>query len=84
LRDLVWLPAEFTWVNGGEAVGLIPVRYPGSEASTDDALRLSRKTEWVPLGESGFAGRGQRMLATNAAEMPLLDVREIALRAHDS
>src|SRR5262249_7747525 len=26
-RDLVWVPAEFTWSNGGEAMGLIPARY---------------------------------------------------------
>jgi protein involved in temperature-dependent protein secretion len=26
LRDLVWMPAEFTWSNGGSAVGLIPTR----------------------------------------------------------
>ena len=29
LRDLVWLPVHFTWANEGEAVGLIPSRYPG-------------------------------------------------------
>jgi type VI secretion system protein ImpE len=80
LRDLVWLPAELTWANGGEALGLIPVRYPGSESSEDDALRLSRKTEWLPLGDSAFAGRGQRMLTTSAIDLPLLEVREIALR----
>ena len=45
-RDLVWLPAEITWANGGEAMGLLPVRYPGSERSTDAAIRLARKTEW--------------------------------------
>jgi type VI secretion system protein ImpE len=80
LRDLVWLPAELTWANGGEALGLIPVRYPGSESSEDDALRLSRKTEWLPLGDSAFAGQGQRMLTTSALDLPLLEVREIALR----
>ena len=34
LRDVVWVPAEFMWRNGGTAVGLIPSRYPGSESST--------------------------------------------------
>src|SRR6202043_684861 len=38
-RDLVWLPAEFTWSNAGTAFGLIPTRYPGSEASEDAAIR---------------------------------------------
>ena len=26
LRDLVWLPANFTWTNGGQLVALIPTR----------------------------------------------------------
>jgi type VI secretion system protein ImpE len=80
LRDLVWLPAQFTWTNGGEAMGFIPARYVGSETAEDDALRLSRKTEWVPLGEDAFTGQGQRVLATSAVEKPLFEVREIVLR----
>ncbi len=81
LRDVVWLPAHFTWVNRGEAFGLIPVRYPGSEHSADAALRLARKTEWQDLGSDCFVGSGQRMLATDAGESPLLEVRRIAMEA---
>jgi type VI secretion system protein ImpE len=44
LRDVVWIPAHFQFTNGGESVGLIPTRYPGSEAAGDDQLRLARKT----------------------------------------
>jgi type VI secretion system protein ImpE len=76
-RDLIWLPAQFTWSNEGEAVGFIPARYPGSEASPEDAIRMSRKTEWRELAASSFAGLGQRLLATDAAEYSLLEVREI-------
>ncbi|MCB1777128.1 MAG: virulence protein SciE type, partial [Candidatus Competibacteraceae bacterium] len=43
LRDLVWMPALFTWSNGGEVVGLIPTRYPGSSDSPDPALQLAHK-----------------------------------------
>jgi type VI secretion system protein ImpE len=46
LRDLVWLPAQFTWANGGEALGFIPARYSGSEVAGDSALLLARRTEW--------------------------------------
>ena len=80
LRDLVWLPAEFTWANGGEAFGFIPSRYAGTESAGDDALRLSRKTEWACLGEEAFSGIGQRVIATSTTETPLLEVREIVLR----
>jgi len=76
-RDLIWLPAQFKWTNEGEAVGFIPARYAGSESSADEAVRMSRKTEWRQLAESSFAGLGQRLLATDANEYPLLEVRDI-------
>ncbi len=79
LRDLVWAPAHFTWDNGGEEVGLVPTRYPGSEAATDDALRLARRTEWLEVAPGQFHGLGQRMLATDAGEYPLLDLRRVEL-----
>ena len=80
LRDLVWLPVRLTWTNGGQVMGLIPTRYVGTETLADDALRLSRKTEWTSIGADVFAGSGQRVLATSAEEVPLLSVRELALR----
>ena len=62
-------------------MGLIPVRYPGSEVSGEDAVRLARKTQWTELAEGEFAGCGQRVLTTSGAELGLLDVREITLDA---
>lgn len=79
IRDLVWLPAQFTWSNEGEALGLIPVRYPGSEQAGEDALRLARKTQWAELCEGAFAGLGQRVFTTSGDELGLLEVREISL-----
>ncbi len=79
LRDLVWTPARFCWSNGGEAVGLIPTRYPGSETDADDRVRLARHTEWVEETAASVFGRGQRMLATDVGEYPLLEVRSIRL-----
>lgn len=79
LRDLVWMPAQFTWANGGASVGLIPTRYPGSETAGDNAIRMARKTEWLDCGSDLYCGLGQRMLATDAGEYPLLEVRAIEL-----
>lgn len=79
LRDLVWTPVHFTWENGGEAVGIIPTRYPGSESNDDDGIRLARRTEWVDAGDDLFHGMGQRMLATDAGEFPLLEIRQIVM-----
>ena len=79
LRDFVWAPAHFVWANSGDAVGLIPSRYPASEASDDNSLRLARRTVWTEHAEEMYTGLGQRMLATEAGEYPLLDVRLISL-----
>lgn len=80
LRDLVWAPAEFDWPNGGTVVALVPVRYVGSEASDDAAIRMSRKTDWLQPDSKVFIGLGQRLLATDTGEYPLLEVREIVLQ----
>jgi type VI secretion system protein ImpE len=81
LRDLVWMPVHFVWQNGGEAPGLIPTRYVGSERHEDDAIRLSKRTEWTATPTGGYEGQGQRMLATDESEFAILDVRKIVLRA---
>jgi type VI secretion system protein ImpE len=79
LRDFVWIPATLSLVNGGETVALLPVRYPGSETSADSAIRLARKTEWIGQDPDPVLGLGQRMLATDRNEYPLLDARSIKL-----
>lgn len=77
LRDFVWLPAHFEWTNGGEVVGFVPSRYPDSETSADDLVRLARKTEWTPVGEQVYHGLGLRVLATDGAEYPLFELRQL-------
>ncbi len=79
LRDLVWLPARFTWTNGGDASGHIPTRYPGTELCQEGALRLARKTEWKEPAAGTYLGLGQRILATDQADHPLLECRAIEL-----
>jgi type VI secretion system protein ImpE len=79
LRDLVWAPAHLDFVNGGEAVALIPARYAGSGAERDGALQLARKTEWLEIGADQYRGLGQRVLTTSASELGLLEVRDIVL-----
>lgn len=76
LRDRVWTPVEIRWANGGEVMGFIPTRYPGS-AQAADALKLSRATEWSDAGAETFLGLGQRILATDAGDLALMDLRRI-------
>lgn len=79
LRDLVWKPATFVWTNGGEAAAHIPTRYPGSETSADDAIRMARKTDWVEQAGGYALGLGQRLLATDAGDKPLLECLKMEL-----
>ena len=79
LRDLVWKPAVFVWTNGGEASGHIPTRYPGTESSADNQLRLARRTDWQEREGGTCLGLGQRILATNTDELPLLECQKIEL-----
>jgi type VI secretion system protein ImpE len=57
---------------------VLPVRYPGTEKSGDGSAMLARKTDWQDVGGIGL-GCGQRILATDALEIPLLEVRTIVL-----
>lgn len=79
LRDVVWMPAHFVWINGGDAVGLIPTRYPDSENNQDSAIKLARKTEWTELNDETFIGFGQRLFSTNENDYALMDIREITI-----
>lgn len=79
LRDVVWMPVQLAWTNGGTACCLIPTRYPGSDHATDFRLQLARMTDWEGLTEGCLKGIGQRLLATNVDDYALMDVRKIVL-----
>ena len=79
LRDVAWLPVNLLLANGGETVALVPTRYPGSEKATDPRVIMARSTEWVAHPGETFLGLGQRLLATDQGEFPLMDVRSIQL-----
>lgn len=73
LRDLVWMPASFTFRNGGETVGFIPTRYCGTTGAGRGDLLLARRTEWDERGRAC----GQRVFATDMGDVALLDMRQI-------
>jgi type VI secretion system protein ImpE len=79
LRDMVWTPAHLQFENGGESVALIPTRYPGSETAADGLIALARKTVWEEMAPDTHRGLGQRIIATDVDDVPLMEVRTISL-----
>jgi type VI secretion system protein ImpE len=76
LRDLIWLPAEVTWINGGKIMVMLPARYPRLEGVSGPGL-LSRRTDWVTHAGDIFEGSGQRAFATDQQDYSILQVRSI-------
>ncbi|MET0068559.1 MAG: type VI secretion system accessory protein TagJ [Candidatus Thiodiazotropha sp.] len=83
LRDMVWAPAHLTFENEGQAVALIPSRYPNTENESDAMLKLARKTEWHEPYPGLYSGLGQRMFTTDQDEYPLLGTRQIVFRPQE-
>lgn len=77
LRDVIWLPVSLVWKNEGTSVGFIPTRYQGSVETNEDEVLLGKKTIWNEVYKDVFFGQGQRMLATERQDYPIMDVREI-------
>ena len=75
------MPANFTWANGGEMGGHIPVRYPGTELQSDNELKLARRTDWIGQADGSQFGLGQRLLATDNEDVALLEMRHVELVA---
>ena len=82
LRDKVWTAAQFMFSNGGETVAFVPTRYAGSNLA-DPQLALARRTDWLEPLPGFHIGAGQRMLTTDAGDLPLMDLRSISLSASD-
>jgi type VI secretion system protein ImpE len=76
LRDLIWLPAEVTWTNGGKLMVMIPARYPRIEGVSGPGL-LARRTDWEPHADDIVEGTGQRLFTTDQQDYSLLQVRSI-------
>lgn len=80
LRDRIWTPAQFLFANGGETVAFVPTRYAGTDLS-EGLLALARRTDWAEPQPGFYVGSGQRMLATDGGDLPLMDARAITFNA---
>jgi type VI secretion system protein ImpE len=85
LRDLLWIPAmvrtgpAFQGKELGEI--LIPVLAPLSFRHADENVRLGRVTVWGEDEDGTGIPFGQKLLAVDGEEIPLLEVRSITIAA---
>ena len=52
-----------------------------SDSSDDPQICMSRKTDWANPADGVCYGLGQRMLATDEEDHPLLQIRRISLES---
>jgi type VI secretion system protein ImpE len=62
-----------------DGITLIPTRYPGSEAAADGPIALARKTVWQEIASGTHHGLGQRIIATDAGDVPLMEIRTLSI-----
>ena len=81
LRDLLWIQAFLRTGPGfkGTELGevLLPVLAPLSSRSSDDDIRLGRKTEWFEEPDGTATPLGQKMLLIDGEEFSILEIRKL-------
>ncbi|KXJ98795.1 MAG: virulence protein, SciE type [Acidobacteria bacterium OLB17] len=77
LRDLYWRQANVELNTGTSGEMFLPTLYAGSWKSSDDLIRLGRKTDWRDLGEDLFVGEGQKLYWMDGKERSIMDLRTI-------
>ncbi|MFO0823569.1 MAG: type VI secretion system accessory protein TagJ [Gemmataceae bacterium] len=79
-RDTLYLPARLTLADDSSGDVFLPTLYPGSSDNADDAVKLGRSTVWEgPTG--AMRGRGHRVILIGDADVGLVDIRELNVKA---
>jgi type VI secretion system protein ImpE len=76
-RELIWRQAKLSVRGSIEGVVHIPVLYPGTHASEDNALRLGRSTDWSGGDGSPTRGVGQRTFLVGENDKPILTMTKL-------
>ncbi|WP_299611617.1 type VI secretion system accessory protein TagJ [uncultured Tateyamaria sp.] len=84
LRDLVWTPVTLTLLDGTEAIGLVPTRYPGTHETGTPAQKLARATDWTERDGGTPLGLGQRMFCTDEDDIALMNLRDVTFHVPES
>ena len=55
--------------------------WPSTTTGAENQLRLARRTDWAEREGGSCLGSGQRILATDAEELPLLECLRVELKS---
>jgi type VI secretion system protein ImpE len=78
-RDLVWVPARLEVREGPSGEVFLPARYPGSEDSADDQVRLGRASDWKAAEGGPVLGVGARTFLVDDDAVSLLEWRQLQM-----
>ena len=78
-RDLYWLPANLTLIDGQNGPVFMPALYPFSHEHADEEVKLGRKTEWTGGESSPVRGDGQKTYLAGEDVVGVLDIRELIM-----
>jgi type VI secretion system protein ImpE len=76
LRDTVWLPVSLELASGGHGEALVFSLYVDSQLQADE-LKLGHETIWLTDPMEFTVGYGQKVIATDQADYPLLEIRTL-------
>ncbi len=84
LRDLFWIQVKIDLDNGLGGEMFLPSLYANSWKSSDDQVRLGRKTDWRDLGNEVYIGEGLREFFTEGKAKTMLEIREIEFISNET
>ncbi len=77
LRDLLFVPVQVETIDGTLGQFFAFTLYAGSGASSDNLIRLGRKTEWEALSEHLARGAGLKMWMLGDDDKTIFEVKKI-------
>jgi len=77
LRDMIWSSARLISTSGVEGEVLVPVVYAGTSASSNDAVRLGRLTEWVELNSDLYRAIGLKTFLIDDQDHPIFAAKSV-------
>ncbi len=79
-RDLLWRRAHMIVRDGPDGEVFLPALYAGSGSDPEERIRLGRATEWRGGEGNPVRGVGQRTFLVGEDSLPIVEMREVAIK----